>query len=81
MAKNTLPKPKNYEEAIADLENLIQEIEKGEIGLEEVLARYEKGLHLLRYCQETLNQAEKQIELIARNPDNVISTSPLPKDE
>ena len=69
--KNQTP-PKDFEEALRELEQILSEIEKGEIGLEESLIRYERGTFLIQHCQNILNTAEKQIELIGRNPNGEI---------
>ncbi len=79
MAKKTQTPPKNYEEAVAELQQIIAEIERGEIGLEDVLSRYERGHFLLQFCQQTLAAAEKQIELITKAPDGTLKTAPLPE--
>ena len=79
MAKKSQTPPKSYEEAVQELQQIIAEIERGEIGLEDVLARYERGHFLLQFCQQTLSAAEKQIELITKSPGGAIATTPLPE--
>ncbi len=62
------PKPKTtsesltYEQALGELESLIERIEQGEIGLEESLAEYRRGAALLKRCRGILETAEQQIE-------------------
>lgn len=51
-----------YEQALAELEALIERIERGEIGLEESLAEYRRGTALLTRCRAILDTAEQQIE-------------------
>ena len=51
-----------YEQALAELEALIERIERGEIGLEESLAEYRRGAALLKRCRAILETAEQQIE-------------------
>src|ERR1041385_8400846 len=77
--KNQSP-PKDFEEALRELEQILADIEKGEVGLEESLSRYERGTFLIQHCQNILNTAEKQIELIGRNQNGEIKTSPLPEE-
>jgi len=50
-----------FEDALEALEQLIERIESGEIGLEESLAQYERGMKLIRRCQSILDTAEKRI--------------------
>ena len=50
-----------FEQALADLERIIRELEDGKIGLEESLARYEQGVALLRRCHDQLRKVEQRI--------------------
>jgi exodeoxyribonuclease VII small subunit len=59
--KTTDDPPLKYEQAIEQLEDLIDAIESGEVGLEESLAQYEKGTKLIQHCRDILNTAEKRI--------------------
>jgi exodeoxyribonuclease VII small subunit len=77
MAKKTQPAPKNFEEAIAELEQILSDIEAGELGLEETLQKYERGNFLIQHCRDVLNAAEKQIEVISKGPDGVLTAAPL----
>ncbi|MEY5031317.1 MAG: hypothetical protein RL354_348 [Planctomycetota bacterium] len=47
-----------YEEAVRELEQLVESIERGDIGLAESLAAYRKGEQLLRHCKALLDKAE-----------------------
>jgi exodeoxyribonuclease VII small subunit len=76
--KNTTP-PKDFEEALRELEEILGQIERGEVGLEESLAKYERGNFLIQHCMGILNAAEKQIELISKGPDGELKTAPLPE--
>lgn len=53
--------PKSFESAIAELEAIVQEMENGAISLEQALERYQRGAHLLKHCQETLQAAEQRV--------------------
>jgi exodeoxyribonuclease VII small subunit len=50
-----------FEQALADLERIVRELEDGKIGLEESLARYEQGVALLKRCYGQLRQVEQKI--------------------
>ena len=76
MAKKTQPPPKSFEEALAELEQILAEIEAGELGLEESLVKYERGNFLIHHCRGVLNGAEKQIELLSKGPDGEIKAEP-----
>ena len=53
-----------FESALAELEKIMRELEDGQIGLEESLAHYEKGVTLLRKCYGQLQKAEQRIMLL-----------------
>jgi exodeoxyribonuclease VII small subunit len=54
-----------FEEALASLEAIVHDLEEGQIGLAEALARYEQGIKLLRQCFSLLEGAERRIELLS----------------
>ncbi len=51
-----------FEEAIDQLESIIGHIEEGEVGLEESIESYQRGMALLKHCRAVLDRAEQQIE-------------------
>jgi len=61
MKKETSLEKLKFEDALAELERIVRELEDGEIGLEESLTRYETGVALLRRCYQQLQQAEQRI--------------------
>ncbi len=61
----------SYEQALGELEALIERIEQGEIGLEQSLTEYRRGAVLLKRCRSILDTAEQQIdELTADGRDD-----------
>ena len=65
------PNPTNvaapcFEEALEARESVVHDLEEGQIGLTEALARYEEGVKLLRQCYQMLESAERKIELLTR---------------
>jgi exodeoxyribonuclease VII small subunit len=78
MAKRTVQTPpKSFEDAIAELEQILADIEGGELGLEESLTKYERGNLLIQYCRGVLNSAEKQIDLLSKVPDGGLAATPM----
>ena len=51
----------NFEASLAELERLVHELEDGQIGLEDALARYERGVGLVKRCHGLLQRAEQRI--------------------
>jgi len=70
MAKRT-PNPDklSFEQALQRLEDLIEQIESGEIGLEESLKRYEQGAALIKRCKTVLDGAQQKIAELSAGPD------------
>jgi exodeoxyribonuclease VII small subunit len=58
------PENRTFEQALAELEQIVRDLEDGETGLEQALARYEQGVGLLRQCYAQLQQAEQRILLL-----------------
>lgn len=77
MAKKTQTIPKSFEEALSELEQILSEIEAGEVGLEQSLTKYERGSFLIQHCRTVLGKAEKQIELLSAAPDGSIASEAL----
>lgn len=59
------PPPPSFEKALAELESIVLAMEDGKLTLEDSLAAYRRGVELLRHCQGTLADAERQIEALA----------------
>ncbi len=53
-----------FEQALAELERVVRELEDGQVGLEDALGRYELGVGLLKRCYAQLRQAEQRILLL-----------------
>lgn len=64
MVKNAASKPASFESAVAELESIVQEMENGQLPLDQALAAYQRGTALLRQCQTQLNQAEQTIRVL-----------------
>ena len=62
----------NFETAMDRLEKIVEQMESGQLPLEDLIVRYEEGMNLVKVCQERLASAEKQIEIIARNNGNTV---------
>ncbi len=73
---NALTPPRSFEDALRELEEILQKIEAGEIGLEQSLAQYERGNSLIQYCRGVLGGAEKRIEQLSRNADGLLQAMP-----
>lgn len=61
------PRELKFEEAIADLEQVVEQLESGDLSLEDSLAAFEKGVGLVRYCNQKLSEVEKKVELLVKD--------------
>jgi exodeoxyribonuclease VII small subunit len=77
MSKKSQVAPKSFEDALAELEQILSKIEAGEIGLEESLSKYERGTFLIGHCRNVLGAAEKQIELLSKSEAGGIQSEPM----
>ncbi len=69
MAQNEEQKEKSFEEALAELEALVQKLEQGELSLEESMKVYEQGVQLTAYCNNRLKNARLKIEELRSTPN------------
>jgi len=57
----------NLEKSLADLEELVEELESGDLPLEKALKKFEEGIKLTRGCQAALKEAEQKVEVLQRS--------------
>jgi exodeoxyribonuclease VII small subunit len=67
------PKP-SFEDALTQLETIVETMESGEVPLAELLAKFEEGSTLLKICETRLKDAELKIEQLKRQKDGVVFT-------
>jgi len=60
---------KNFESAITELETIVHQLEQGDLHLDEALKKFEQGMKLSKFCQKTLNDAQKRIEELKKTND------------
>ena len=74
--------PLKFEEALERLESIVQQLEEGDLGLDEALGSYEEGVGHLKRCYEALGRAERRIELLAGIDDEgTAETTPFEEPE
>jgi exodeoxyribonuclease VII small subunit len=65
-------KKPTFEEALEELETIAQKLESGELTLDESIQYYEKGVALAKFCRQKLEEAERKIEILQKQPDGSI---------
>ena len=68
MSETNIPEI-DFEATLKELENLVQQMESGDLGLEESLAAFERGVKLTRRCQAALKNAELRVRALTENDD------------
>ena len=57
----------NLEKALTDLEDLVEELESGDLPLEKAMKKFEEGIKLTRGCQAALKEAEQKVEILLQS--------------
>ena len=67
----------SFEEAMAALEQVVTQLERGEVPLDQSIALYEKGAALKAHCAAKLKSAEEKVELIRQQEGRAVGTTPV----
>ena len=59
-------KPIDFENALAELESLVERLERGDVPLDEALRTFERGVALTRHCQACLQAAQQKVEILLK---------------
>lgn len=60
---------KTFEQAIEKLEAIVDELEQGDLPLEETIKKFEEGMELSKFCTDKLNQAEQKLKKLVKTED------------
>ena len=72
---------KKFEAALARLEEIVAELESGELGLEQSLKLFEEGVKLARVCNARLEEAERKVEVLLKDKNGKMTTKPFEGEE
>jgi exodeoxyribonuclease VII small subunit len=67
-------KEKSFEAALQRLEEIVSEMEQGELRLEAMLKKFDEGIRLAQFCSKKLEEAEKKIEVLIKREDGSFET-------
>lgn len=62
---------KTFEEQMEVLENIVNELEKGNLNLDESVAKFEEGMNISKECNKILEQAEKKITILLQDDEKL----------
>ncbi len=71
----------SFEESLKKLENIVNQLEKGDLPLEDSLKLFEEGVNLSAVCKQELDAAEGKVQILVKQRDGSMKTEPFPADK
>ncbi len=72
---------KSFEESLRKLEQIVDQLEAGDLSLEKSLDLFEQGVRLSRECQKRLDDAERKVEILLKGSGGTVEASPFDESE
>ncbi|MDD5669625.1 MAG: exodeoxyribonuclease VII small subunit [Candidatus Omnitrophica bacterium] len=69
-----------FEESLKKLEKIVEDLEKGDLSLDEALKKYQEGIDLSRSCSQRLENAKKKIDILTKNKKGEFDLKPLEEE-
>jgi exodeoxyribonuclease VII small subunit len=66
----------SFEDALKELETIVQQLERGQVKLDDAISAYERGTLLKRHCENKLQEAKMKVEKIVLSPNGAVSSEP-----
>jgi len=70
----------SFEDALAELEQIVRRLEAGQVKLDEAIQSYERGAQLKRHCERKLNEAQQRVDRIVIGSDGAVTAEPAKLD-
>lgn len=70
----------SFEDALAELEQIVRRLEAGQVKLDDAIQSYERGAQLKRHCETKLNEAQQRVDRIVIGPDGSVAAEPAKLD-
>lgn len=70
----------SFEDALAELEQIVRRLEGGQVRLDDAIQCYERGTQLKRHCERKLSEAQQRVDRIVIAPDGAVSAEPARLD-
>jgi exodeoxyribonuclease VII small subunit len=70
----------SFEDALAELEQIVRRLEGGQVKLDEAILSYERGAQLKRHCERKLNEAQQRVDRIVLGADGAVTAEPAKFD-
>ena len=68
----------NFEESLKRLEQIVEQMERGDLPLEDSIKLFEEGMQLSAECKNHLEQAEGKVQILMKQRDGSVKTEPFP---
>ena len=72
---------KTFEQSLKELEKIVQQLESGDLPLEEAIKKFEEGMQLSKFCSEKLDETERRITMLVKNSQGNLSEKPFMADD
>lgn len=74
-----MAKKKTFENSIDELEKIVEQLESGELTLEESIKKFEEGVKLSKFCSDKLDETEKKINILLSDSSGNVQETPFQK--
>ena len=71
----------SFEEALENLERIVEQLEEGNLSLEDTLKKFEEGIKLSRFCEKRLKQAQKKVSMLMKDEEGIFKEVPFVEPE
>ena len=72
---------KTFEQSMKQLEQIVQELESGDLSLEKAIKKFEEGIQLSRFCSQKLEETEKKISILLKDANGEITQAPFQAED
>lgn len=72
---------KTFEQAMKQLEQIVQDLESGDMPLEKALKKFEEGIRLSKFCSSKLDETEKRITILMQDSNGKVSEAPFSTED
>jgi exodeoxyribonuclease VII small subunit len=72
---------KTFEQSMKQLEQIVQELESGDLSLEKAIKKFEEGIQLSKFCSKKLEETEKKISILLKDDSGEITEAPFQAED
>jgi exodeoxyribonuclease VII small subunit len=72
---------KTFEQSMKQLEQIVQELESGDLPLEKAIKKFEEGIQLSKFCSKKLEETEKKISILLKDTNGEITEAPFQTED